>query len=122
MHEVAIAEAIVELVAEHAARDAFRQVRRIHLAIGALSHVDPRALEFGFAAVASGTVADGATLVIDRPPGVARCLVCQADVAIAHRGLDLGVEPRRRRVEGDRHLEERPQLRWHGGIEGRQPG
>jgi hydrogenase nickel incorporation protein HypA/HybF len=86
VHEVAIAEAIVELVAEHAARDAFRQVRRIHLAIGALSHVDPRALEFGFAAVASGTVADGATLVIDRPPGVARCLVCQADVAIAAYG------------------------------------
>jgi Zn finger protein HypA/HybF involved in hydrogenase expression len=33
-------------------------VRRIHLAIGALSHVDPQALEFGFAAVASGTVAE----------------------------------------------------------------
>lgn len=86
MHELAIAEAIVELVAEHAARDDFRQVRRIHLAIGALSHVDPRALEFGFAAVAGGTVAEGATLVIDRPPGVARCLACQVDVAIAAHG------------------------------------
>ena len=62
MHELAIAQSIVELVEEHARRDAFTHVREIRLVIGALSHVDPRALEFGFDVVARGTVAAGARL------------------------------------------------------------
>jgi len=67
MHELAIAQSIVDLVEEHARKDVFQRVRQIHLVVGALSHVDPRALEFGFEVIAKGTVAEGATLKIDRP-------------------------------------------------------
>ncbi|MFN0250615.1 MAG: hydrogenase maturation nickel metallochaperone HypA [Kofleriaceae bacterium] len=67
MHEMAIAQSIVELVEEHAKKDVFHGVRLIHLVVGALSHVDPRALEFGFEIVAKGTVAEGAMLHIDCP-------------------------------------------------------
>ena len=40
MHEMALAQSIVELVQEHALRDDFTRVRTVRLAIGALSHVD----------------------------------------------------------------------------------
>ena len=86
MHELAIAQSIVELVEEHARRDAFTHVREIRLVIGALSHVDPRALEFGFDVVARGTVAAGARLAIDRPPGTGYCTECRAEVTIAAHG------------------------------------
>lgn len=86
MHEVTIAQAIVDIVRDHAARDGFTRVKTIRLAIGALSHVDPRALEFGFEVVARGTVADGARLAIDRPGGEAFCTDCEKTVPLAELG------------------------------------
>lgn len=86
MHELAIARGIVELVADHARRDAFDRVRSVHLSIGALAHVDPRALEFAFDAVARGTAAEGARLDIERPPAQAWCTDCNSNVTIAAHG------------------------------------
>jgi hydrogenase nickel incorporation protein HypA/HybF len=86
MHEMALAASIVELVEEHARRDVFTRVRSVRLAIGALSHVEPRALEFGFDVVTRGTVAEGATLVIERPAGTGYCTDCEKNVAIAAHG------------------------------------
>jgi len=86
MHEVALAEAIVDLVRDQARRDAFARVRSIRIAVGALSHVEPRALEFGFEAVSRGTVADGAKLVVERPSGEGWCTDCNATVQILANG------------------------------------
>jgi hydrogenase nickel incorporation protein HypA/HybF len=86
MHELSLAQSIVEIVQDQAQRDGFARVRSIRLSIGALAHVDPRALAFGFDVVARGTVADGATLTIDRPGGRAFCMVCRANVAIGAHG------------------------------------
>jgi hydrogenase nickel incorporation protein HypA/HybF len=83
---MALAASIVELVEEHARRDAFTRVRSVRLAIGALSHVEPRALEFGFDVVTRGTVAEGATLVIERPEGTGYCTDCEKNVAILAHG------------------------------------
>ena len=69
------------LVRDQARRDAFARVRSIRIAVGALSHVEPRALEFGFEAVSRGTVADGAKLVMERPGGEGWCTDCNATVA-----------------------------------------
>lgn len=86
MHEVAIAQSIVELVEEQARRDAFTRVLEVRLAIGALSHVDPRALEFGFESAARGTVADGASLTIERPEGKGYCTTCESSVSVSSLG------------------------------------
>jgi hydrogenase nickel incorporation protein HypA/HybF len=86
MHEMAIAQSIVELVQDHARRDAFTRVLTVRLAIGVLSHVEPRALEFGFDVVTRGTVAEGAKLVIDRPAGTGYCTDCEKNVPIAGHG------------------------------------
>lgn len=80
MHEMALAQAVVELAVEHAEGAKIRVVR---LALGALSHVEPRALEFGFDVVAKGTAAEGAKLTIDRPAGTAWCVDCSASVAVS---------------------------------------
>jgi len=75
-------QSVVELIEDHARRDGFSRVRSVTLAIGRLSHVDPKALEFGFDAASRGTVAEGASLLIDPVPGAAFCLDCATTVAI----------------------------------------
>ena len=86
MHELALAEEIVQLVDAQARAQAFARVRRIRLVVGALAGVEPDALEFGFESVRRGTALDGAALEILRTPGVGRCLACERDVEIGARG------------------------------------
>jgi hydrogenase nickel incorporation protein HypA/HybF len=76
MHEVALARSVVEIALEHARQEAAVRVRAVRLAVGALSHVEPRALAFGFEAVARGTIVEGARLEIERRAGRARCEGC----------------------------------------------
>jgi hydrogenase nickel incorporation protein HypA/HybF len=86
MHETSLAESVAEIVAEEARKAGATQVRRVVLTLGALSHVDPRALEFSFDAAVRGGPAEGAELAIRRPPGTAWCMGCGAHVEIARHG------------------------------------
>jgi hydrogenase nickel incorporation protein HypA/HybF len=73
MHELALAESIVDMVAGHAAS---RRVRRITVEIGALACVMPDALRFCFGLAAAGTVLEGARLEIAEVRASARCRAC----------------------------------------------
>jgi hydrogenase nickel incorporation protein HypA/HybF len=86
MHEVALAASLVDLVVEEATAAGAREVKRITLEIGALSHVAPQALRFAFDAATAGTPAAGAALDIVEPPGQAWCMDCSKTVEIAKRG------------------------------------
>ena len=86
MHEVALAEGILRIVCDAARRNGARRVQTVTLEIGALAHVEPRALLFCFDAVARGTVAEGATLAFDTVPGVAWCMPCSERVPLAKFG------------------------------------
>ena len=86
MHEMALAEGIVQIVEETARANAAASVRAVHLRIGALSSVEPAALRFSFDAVTRGTVADGARLEMITTPGRAWCLPCGETVDLARRG------------------------------------
>ncbi len=88
MHEVAIAQSILDLVNERAAGGAFTRVHAVRVAIGALSSVEPDALSFGFDAVTSGTVAQGAKLIIDRTPGRGFCMTCVTEIDVPARGVE----------------------------------
>ena len=59
MHELSVASSLVELVSEHAEREAADSVRTIHVRLGELSGFR-RALYFCFDRVSRGTVCDGA--------------------------------------------------------------
>lgn len=86
MHELALAQGIVDIVLAQARAQRFAKVKTIRLSIGGLAQVEPDALTFGFDSVSRGTVAEGAVLDILRPPGEGYCLTCDGKVALARRG------------------------------------
>jgi hydrogenase nickel incorporation protein HypA/HybF len=76
MHELAIAESVVEAVQ---ARTGRRTVHLVRLQVGRLSGVIPDALTFAFELAAQGTPLEGARLLIDEPAARLHCRTCQAD-------------------------------------------
>ena len=85
MHEMSLTESIVEIAVETAHKEGAEKVTRIVVEVGQLSHVEPEALEFCFAAVARGTLAEGARLDIQRVPGQGFCPDCGKTVGLAER-------------------------------------
>lgn len=79
MHELAIAESVVEAARNRAAG---RRVSVVRLRIGRLSGVVPDALEFAFEVATAGTDLDGASLEIDDVAARATCHVCKADFTL----------------------------------------
>ncbi len=88
MHEVALAGRIAEIVEEQARAGGVSRVRRVRIEFGALPHVEPDALASGFQAAALGTLAEGAEMIFDRPPGTALCMGGGETVAVEARGGD----------------------------------
>jgi hydrogenase nickel incorporation protein HypA/HybF len=87
VHEIAIAQSIIDLVNDKASGGGFTRVYSVTVAIGALSSVEPDSLSFGFDAVAAGTLAQGATLIIDRTPGKGFCVTCVKEIEVSSRGM-----------------------------------
>lgn len=79
MHELAIAQSIVDTIVE---RLGGARVCAVHLTIGRMSGVDAGAVRFAFDLVAEGTAVQGARLEIDQPAGEARCRRCGAQFAV----------------------------------------
>lgn len=79
MHELSIAEAIVDVATRHAAG---RRVAKVEVKVGHLRQVVPDALQFAFGLVAAGTALDGAQLVIAHVPAAGRCRECGAESAM----------------------------------------
>jgi hydrogenase nickel incorporation protein HypA/HybF len=80
MHEMSLAEGVLQLVEETARRENARRVKLVVLEIGQISSVEPEALKFCFEAVSKGSLAAGAALEIIAVPGVGRCLSCAETV------------------------------------------
>ena len=76
MHELSIADAVLQIVCAHAGE---RQVTSVDLKVGHLRQVVPSALEFSFTLVSEGTVAEGAELRMDVVPAGGVCRACGAD-------------------------------------------
>lgn len=81
MHELSVAEAVVAELEELVRREGACRVARVVLRVGALSGVEPDALEFAFPFAAEGTCAEGAELVLESEPVRVRCGACGAETA-----------------------------------------
>lgn len=79
MHELSIAQGIVDICQQHADG---RRVLAVTLEIGTLSGVVPEALEFCFEASTNGTLLEGARLDIDRVDAIGFCRGCDRTVPI----------------------------------------
>ncbi len=76
MHELAIAESIVQIAGRHAAG---RRVTKVCVKVGHLRQVVPSALTFAFELLAEGTPVEGAQLALEEVPVRARCRRCGAE-------------------------------------------
>ena len=83
MHEMALAEGVLQIVEDAARREGLRRVRTVRLEIGQLASVEPEAIRFCFDAVTRESVAAGARLEIIATAGAAWCEECLAPVALA---------------------------------------
>lgn len=79
MHELAITQNIVELVADRAQG---AKVQKVSLEIGKLSAIMPDAVRFCFDVCSKSTVLEGAFLEIIEIPGLARCRKCGAEFSL----------------------------------------
>ncbi|MET2832485.1 hydrogenase maturation nickel metallochaperone HypA [Mesorhizobium shangrilense] len=85
MHEMSLMESVIEIVCETAWQNGATRVKSVRLDVGVLSHVEPDALMFCYEAVRYGTIADDATLEINRIAGEGWCLDCGKTVALEER-------------------------------------
>ncbi|MGI8522647.1 MAG: hydrogenase maturation nickel metallochaperone HypA [Nocardioides sp.] len=76
MHELSIADALVDIASRHAAG---RRVTAVEVKVGHLRQVVPSALEFAFQLVAEGTVVEGAELKLEEVPAQGRCRDCGSE-------------------------------------------
>ncbi|MBI5471311.1 MAG: hydrogenase maturation nickel metallochaperone HypA [Ignavibacteriae bacterium] len=78
MHELSIAQSVVDIVLQHVSADEAHRVKAVFLKVGDLAGVVPDSLEFGFTAITAGTALENAKLRIERIPFTIRCLRCGA--------------------------------------------
>ena len=76
MHELSIAQSIVDSAREHAALNGGRRVLRIGVRVGEISGVAVDALEFCFGMTVKDTDLDGAALDLEQIPVRYRCGSC----------------------------------------------
>lgn len=76
MHEMSLAESVLQIIEDSSRSQNFQRVHRVVLEIGKLSAVEPDAMRFCFDVVMRGTLAEGAQLEIIETPGAGICLSC----------------------------------------------
>ena len=82
MHEMAIAEGILDIALSHARTHAAQRIERIHLLLGQLSGVETEALTLAFSSLVRGTMAEAAALTWTRVPLAGRCHDCGRERAL----------------------------------------
>lgn len=85
MHELSLAQDILRIVEDAAARERFSQVRVLRLEAGALAGVEVSALRFALDAIRPGTCLANAHIDIDQPLAVAWCPTCAIEVMVESR-------------------------------------
>ena len=82
MHEMSLAEGVLQLIEDSAKTENFSRVKTVWLEIGQLAGVDAEAMKFCFEAVVRDSIAQDARLEIIETPGQAWCLQCAETVQV----------------------------------------
>jgi hydrogenase nickel incorporation protein HypA/HybF len=78
MHELSIAQSILDIVHEYVSESDRHRVRNVFVTIGALSGVVPDSLDFSFTAITAETPLQNAKLQIMHVPFTIQCNTCNA--------------------------------------------
>jgi len=76
MHEMSVAQSIVDIVREHVPPAQARAVSSVRVRVGGLSGIVAESLEFCFAAIVADTALGRARLSIEHVPTVCECRDC----------------------------------------------
>jgi hydrogenase nickel incorporation protein HypA/HybF len=87
MHELSIADAVLQVALRHAGG---RKVHRVELRVGHLRQVVPSALEFAWQLITEATPAEGAKLAIEDVPARGRCRACRVETTMESFPLQCG--------------------------------
>ena len=82
MHELSLCQNIIEIVEQQCKQHNVNKVTDLWLEVGALSCIEPSALEFGFEIAAQGTPAENCKLHLISIPAKAWCWDCKQLVEI----------------------------------------
>ncbi|MCD6497951.1 MAG: hydrogenase maturation nickel metallochaperone HypA [Deltaproteobacteria bacterium] len=82
MHELSIAQSLVEIACDQAEQAGAKRVTRVSVLVGLLSGVVPDSLSFCFPIVCQGTAAEGAELAIQVDPAKGTCPKCGVSVEL----------------------------------------
>jgi len=85
MHEMSIAEGILQLIEEAARKEQAQRVTAVFLEIGQLASVEVESLRFCFDAVTRDSMAAGARLEIIDVLGQGWCLDCNQSVSLSEK-------------------------------------
>ncbi len=83
MHEMSLAENVLQIIEQSSRSQCFVRVRRVVLEIGQLSSVEPDAMRFCFDAVMADSIAQGAVLEIIETAGQGICADCASVVQLS---------------------------------------
>lgn len=82
MHEMSLAEGVLQIIEESSRTQNFSRVKTVWLEIGQLAGVEVEAMKFCFEAVVRDSIAQDAQLVIVEIPGQAKCQFCAETVTV----------------------------------------
>ena len=82
MHEMSIAQSLMEIIREEMGKHDAKVLKSVHLQIGQLSAIVPESLSFCFQVMVEGTEMEGAKLVMDIIPLRGRCPECRKEFEI----------------------------------------
>jgi hydrogenase nickel incorporation protein HypA/HybF len=80
MHEMSLAEGILQLIEDAARQQNVQRVSAVYVEVGQLASVEVESLRFCFDVVIKDSVADGARLEIIDVPGTGWCIDCSQSV------------------------------------------
>jgi hydrogenase nickel incorporation protein HypA/HybF len=82
MHEMSIAQSVLDIVLQESRNHKVDRVLSVALKVGDLSAVETESLRFCFELVCKGTVVEGARLDIERVQVTCRCRDCGSDFTV----------------------------------------
>ena len=84
MHEMALAEGILDIALDYAKQNEAKAIREVGLLIGEMSGVEVESLTFSFDMLVKGTIAEGAELKIKHVPLMGKCSKCGKEFHVEH--------------------------------------
>ena len=85
MHEMSIAESVMQIIEDAAQAERYSRVKAVWLEIGQLAAVEKDALRFCFDMVTRNSIAENARLEFIETAGQGWCMDCSRNVAVTDR-------------------------------------